>query len=127
MLELLNNAASKTSMNDEWYNHFFLGRCFFGKFLSIAENGDIIPCSYNDTYRVGNVKNKTIKEIWNRMQTSDFFAKVKDKKNLKGKCGVCEYKDICGGCRSAALFYTGDILGSDLRCAYVPKALRQKE
>ncbi len=111
---------------DNWYNNFFLGRCFFGKFMSIAENGDAIPCSYNDTYRVGNVKNKTIKEIWTDMQNSEFFKKVKDKTNIKGKCGVCEYKDICGGCRSSALFYSGDIYGSDPRCAYVPKATRKK-
>jgi radical SAM protein with 4Fe4S-binding SPASM domain len=109
---------------DKWYNNFFLGRCFFGKFMSIAENGDAIPCSYNDTYRVGNIKNKPIKQIWAEMQSSEFFNKVKDKRNIKGKCGVCEYKELCGGCRSAALFYTGDILGSDLRCAYIPIALR---
>ena len=108
---------------DNWYNNFFLGRCFFGKFMSIAENGDAIPCSYNDTYRVGNIKNKPIKQIWEEMQNSEFFNKVKDKANIKGKCGVCEYKDLCGGCRSAALFYTGDILGSDPRCGYIPKAL----
>ncbi len=111
---------------DEWWDHFFLGRCFFGKFMSIAENGDVIPCSYNDAYRVGNLKNKPLEEVWEDMQSSDFFNKVKDKRNLKGKCGVCEYVDVCGGCRSAALFYTGDILGSDPRCAYVPKALREK-
>ncbi len=109
---------------DHWYNNFFLGRCFFGKFMSIAENGDVIPCSYNDAYRVGNVKNKSLQQIWDDMQNSDFFSKVKDKRNLKGKCGVCEYNDVCGGCRSSALFYTGDILGSDPRCAYVPKSLR---
>ena len=112
---------------DNWYNNFFLGRCFFGKFMSIAENGDIIPCSYNDAYRVGNVKDKSLKQIWAEMQNSDFFSKVKDKNNMKGKCGVCEYRDICGGCRSSALFYTGDILGSDPRCAYVPVALRTKD
>ena len=111
---------------DNWYNNFFLGRCFFGKFFSVAENGDAIPCSYNDVYRLGNIKEKSLKQIWADMQGSEFFAKVKDKANLKGKCGVCEYRDICGGCRSAALFYTGDILGSDLRCAYVPNALRKK-
>jgi radical SAM protein with 4Fe4S-binding SPASM domain len=111
---------------DKWYNGFFLGRCFFGKFMSIAENGDAIPCSYNDVYRIGNVRNLSLQQIWDNMQNSEFFSEVKDKANLKGKCGVCEYKDICGGCRSAALCYTGDILGSDPRCAYVPKALRQK-
>jgi radical SAM protein with 4Fe4S-binding SPASM domain len=109
---------------DNWYNNFFLGRCFFGKFMSIAENGDAIPCSYNDCYRLGNIKNKSLKKIWNEMQTSTFFAEVRDSSKRKGKCGVCEYNQLCGGCRSAALFYTGDILGSDLRCAYVPKSLR---
>ena len=82
---------------DNWYNNFFLGRCFFGKFFSVAENGDCIPCSYNDNYRLGNIKNKTLKQIWTDMQDSEFFAKVKDKSNLKGKCGVCEYRELCGG------------------------------
>lgn len=111
---------------DNWFNYFFLGRCFFGRFISIAENGDAIPCSYNDVYRFGNVKTQSLQSIWDGMQSSEFFAKVRDKNNLKGKCGVCEYKDICGGCRTAALFFTGDILGSDPQCAYVPKILREK-
>jgi radical SAM protein with 4Fe4S-binding SPASM domain len=109
---------------ENWYNNFFLGRCFFGKFMSVAENGDVIPCSYNDAYRLGNIKDKSLKQIWAEMQSSEFFNKAKDKNNLKGKCGVCEYREICGGCRSSALFYTGDILGSDPRCAYIPKVLR---
>ena len=112
---------------EKWLNGFFLGRCFFGKFLSIAENGDAIPCSYNDVYRAGNIKDKPIKQIWQEMQNSEFFKKTKDKTNIKGKCGLCEFLDICGGCRSAALFYTGDIFGSDLRCAYIPSALRTKK
>jgi AdoMet-dependent heme synthase len=111
---------------DDWFNHFFLGRCFFGKFLSLAENGDAIPCSYNDVYRFGNVKTQSLQSIWDGMQSSEFFAKARDKSNLKGKCGVCEYKDICGGCRTSALFFTGDILGSDPQCAYIPKVLREK-
>ncbi len=111
---------------DNWFNHFFLGRCFFGKFMSIAENGDAIPCSYNDVYRFGNVKTQPLQSIWEGMQSSEFFAKVRDKNNLKGKCGVCEYKDICGGCRTSALFFTGDILGPDPQCIYVPKALREQ-
>lgn len=112
---------------DQWYNNFFLGRCFFGKFFTVAENGDAIPCSYNDAYRLGNVKDKSLKEIWDGMQSSEFFAKVKDKTNIKGKCGVCEYRELCGGCRSAALYYTGDILGSDPRCGYIPAVLKKKK
>jgi radical SAM protein with 4Fe4S-binding SPASM domain len=111
---------------DNWYSNFFLGRCFFGKFMSIAENGEIIPCSYNDAYRVGNIRDESLEQIWEKMQKSEFFRKVKDKTNIKGKCGVCEYKSICGGCRSSALFYTGDINGSDLRCGYIPQILRKQ-
>jgi len=110
---------------DNWFNHFFLGRCFFGKFMSIAENGDAIPCSFNDIYRLGNVKEKSLKTIWDELQSSEFFAKIRDKRNLKGKCGVCKYREICGGCRAAAEFYTGDVFGSDSRCAYVPEVLRE--
>jgi radical SAM protein with 4Fe4S-binding SPASM domain len=111
---------------DNWFNHFFLGRCFFGKFMSIAENGDAIPCSYNDAYRFGNVKTQTLQSIWESMQSSEFFANVRNKANLKGKCGVCEYRDICGGCRTTALYFTGDIFGPDPQCAYIPRALREK-
>ena len=107
---------------DKWYNHFFLGRCFFGKFMSIAENGDTIPCSFNDIHRFGNVKEKSLKTIWDELQTSEFYSRVRDKNNLKGKCAVCEYSEICGGCRTAAEFFTGDIFGSDPRCAYIPKS-----
>jgi radical SAM protein with 4Fe4S-binding SPASM domain len=110
---------------DNWFNHFFLGRCFFGKFMSVAENGDSIPCSYNDAYRFGNVKTQSLQSIWNGLQSSEFFGKVRDKANLKGKCGVCEFRDICGGCRTSALYFTGDILGSDPQCAYIPKVLRE--
>ncbi len=112
---------------DNWFNNFFLGRCWFGKFFSLAENGDAIPCSYNDVYRIGNVKDKSLKQIWDDMQNSEFFARVRNKDNIKGKCGVCEFKELCGGCRTAALFYTGDILGSDPRCSYIPKALTSKK
>jgi len=120
--------AKQRSMPDfeSWYNNFFLGRCFFGKFMSIAENGDVIPCSYNYVYRIGNVLEKPLKSIWDEMQSSEFFSKIRSKNNLKGKCAVCEYLEICGGCRTAALFQKGDIFESDPNCIYVPKTLRFK-
>jgi radical SAM protein with 4Fe4S-binding SPASM domain len=93
--------------------------------MSIAENGDAIPCSYIDVYRFGNVKTQSLQSIWDRMQESEFFTKTRDKNNLKGKCSLCEYKGICGGCRTSALFLTGDIFGSDPQCAYIPRVLRE--
>ena len=111
---------------DEWYNNFFLGKCWFGRFMSIAENGDAIPCSYHDVYRFGNVKEKSLGQIWDDLQNSPFFQEARDKAKIKGKCGICEYKEVCGGCRTAALFYTGDLMESDPRCAYVPKTMREQ-
>ncbi|MCW4035173.1 MAG: radical SAM/SPASM domain-containing protein, partial [Candidatus Bathyarchaeota archaeon] len=61
------------------------------------------------------------------LQTSELAVKLRNRDNLKGKCGVCEYREICGGCRSRAELYTGDILGSDPACSYVPKVLREQK
>lgn len=112
---------------DEWYKNFFLGKCAIaGKYMSVIENGDIIPCSFNDHIRLGNIQNKSLKKTWEEMQTTELTLKLRDKTNLKGKCGVCEYNDICGGCRTRAQMYTGDIFESDPSCAYIPKSLREK-
>jgi radical SAM protein with 4Fe4S-binding SPASM domain len=111
----------------DWFENHFLGRCFFaGKYLSIVENGDVRPCGFNEGYRLGSIMDKTLKEYWNEQQTSPFFSKLRDKNELKGKCGVCEYRELCGGCRTRAQVYTGDIYESDPACAYVPKVLREK-
>ncbi len=96
---------------DNWYNNFFLGRCFFGKFMSIAENGDAIPCSYNDTYRVGNIKNKPIKEIWDGYAEQRVLQQSQRQSQHQRQMRRLRIQRLCGGCRSAALFYTGDILG----------------
>ena len=113
---------------DHWLNNFFLGKCSIaGKYMSVIENGDVIPCSFNDRIRLGNVQDKSLNQIWDELQTNELTVKLKDRSNLKGKCGVCEYRDICGGCRTRAQIYTGDYFGSDPACAYVPKALRKNK
>ena len=113
---------------DIWLNNFFLGRCSMaGKYMSVIENGDVIPCSFNDRIRLGNVQDKGLNQIWDELQTSELTVKLKDRNNLKGKCGVCEYREICGGCRTRAQIYTGDYFGSDPACGYIPEALRKKQ
>jgi radical SAM protein with 4Fe4S-binding SPASM domain len=109
---------------DDWFNNFFLGKCSIaGKYMSVIENGDVIPCSFNDRYLLGNVEDKTLKQIWAELQQSN-LTKLRDRSSLKGKCGVCEYREICGGCRTRAEIYTGDLFASDPACAYIPKLLR---
>jgi radical SAM protein with 4Fe4S-binding SPASM domain len=111
---------------DYWFNNVFLGQCFIGgRYMGLLENGDTRPCGFNEGYRMENIKNKSMKEIWTEMQTSEFHSKLRDRRNLKGKCGVCEYREICGGCRTRAEIYTGDLFASDPACAYIPKLLRE--
>ncbi len=113
---------------DYWFDNVFLGQCFIGgRYMGLLENGDIRPCGFNEGYRMGNIRNKSMKEIWFEMQTSAFTRKLRDRGNLKGKCGVCEYREICGGCRTRAEIYTGDLFESDPACAYVPKLLREEQ
>jgi len=112
---------------DYWFNNVFLGQCFIGgRYIGLLENGDSRPCGFNEGYRMGNIKDKSMKEIWTDMQTSELTRKLRDRSNLKGKCGVCEYREICGGCRTRAEIYTGDLFASDPACGYIPKLLREK-
>ena len=48
------------------------------------------------------------------------FVSLRDTNNLKGKCGVCEFRELCGGSRSRAWSVTGDVFASDPICTYLP-------
>ena len=119
---------------DEWYDRKFHGKCTYfayGGYISVTENGDLIPCFYTDLrpsepMMLGNIRQKGLKEAWKEVQKSDYYKSFANRNVLKGKCSVCEYRDICGGCRNRAYAYTGDIYESDPACAYVPKSLQKK-
>jgi MoaA/NifB/PqqE/SkfB family radical SAM enzyme len=49
------------------------------------------------------------------------FLSLRDTSTLEGKCGACEFKEICGGSRSRAFAVTGDPLAEEPCCSYVPK------
>ena len=55
------------------------------------------------------------------------FKELRDPDKYKGRCGVCEYKDICGGQRGRAYGLTGDYLETDPACVYIPTSLRKTE
>ena len=88
-------------------------------FVFISHVGDVQPCGYFDM-QLGNVKETPFEEIWT---DSPVFADLRDYSRLKGKCGVCEFKGVCGGCRARALAATGDYLAQEPYCAYIPKSL----
>jgi radical SAM protein with 4Fe4S-binding SPASM domain len=110
----------------DWYHEGYLGRCTIGgNYIGITENGDYRSCGFHEGYRVGNVKDKHLSTAWDELQHSPLHLKLRDKSNIKGRCGVCEYREICGGCRTRAEYYTGDLFESDPACNYIPKVLRE--
>lgn len=93
------------------------GGCMAGtEYCRIMPSGDVTPCPYM-TVVAGNVREASFTEIWN---TSSVFAELRDTSNLKGRCGVCEFKELCGGCRCRAFAAFGDYLHEDPACAYQP-------
>ncbi len=85
-------------------------------FCFISHVGDVQPCGYFDM-QLGNVKEQPFSQIWTE---SRVFNDLRDYSLLKGKCGACEYRAVCGGCRARALEITGDYLAEEPYCIYVP-------
>ena len=91
-------------------------------FAFISHIGDVQPCGYFDM-QLGNVKETPFSEIW---EHSPVFDDLRHYDRLRGKCGACEYKGVCGGCRARALAATGDYLAAEPYCAYVPHSLGRR-
>jgi AdoMet-dependent heme synthase len=91
------------------------GGCLAGtSFVFISRKGDVCPCGYLPI-RAGNIREKKFIEIW---EESPVFMSLR-KRDLKGKCGSCSFRQICGGCRARAYADTGDFLESDPLCSEV--------
>jgi len=82
--------------------------------------GNVKPCSYFPRI-AGNVKRTPIREIWEK---SELFNELRDFGSYKGKCGQCEYQNVCGGCRARADSVYGDYMEEEPFCGYVPMKLR---
>lgn len=91
-------------------------------FCFISHTGDVQPCGYFNM-QLGNVKEKPFSQIWTE---SPVFDDLRHYDRIKGKCGACEFKGVCGGCRARALSLTGDYMQSEPYCAYIPKPWAQK-
>lgn len=87
-------------------------------FVFISHIGDVFPSGFLPL-RAGNVKKESLVDVYRQ---SDVFMKLRDSANLKGKCGVCEFRELCGGSRSRAWSVTGDAFASDPICTYMPVA-----
>ncbi len=94
--------------------------CLAGiSYCIISPKGDVQPCAYLDI-PLGNVRDKPFDEIW---EENDLLIKLRTM-DYSGKCGVCEYKLKCGGCRARAYYYSnGDFMAEDEWCLYKPKGV----
>ena len=91
-------------------------------FLFVSHRGDIYPSGFLPK-NAGNVRTDDLVEVY---RTHDLFRSLRDRDQLKGKCGVCEFRAVCGGSRARAYAMTGDPLEADPLCAYVPPAWQRR-
>ncbi len=88
--------------------------CAAGRgFVYIKANGDVWPCPFINI-NAGNVRNQPFSDIWRK---SEVFLQLRDRENLlQGKCGTCDYKRMCGGCRGRSLAHNGNLFSEDPSC-----------
>ena len=96
-------------------NMRFTKGCLAGtSYCVIIPNGDVHPCPYLPI-KVGNVRETPFSDIW---ANAEMFKTLREN-DLKGKCGTCDCKEICGGCRARAYYYAdGDFMAEEPWCAY---------
>ncbi len=93
--------------------------CLGGKaFAFISHVGVVQICGFLEI-ECGDLKKENLdfKKIW---ETSEVFLQVRNVDAYGGKCGICEYRRICGGCRARAFAMTGDYLAEEPFCIYQP-------
>ncbi|MFD1571428.1 radical SAM protein [Halorubrum laminariae] len=85
-------------------------------FAFVSHTGVIYPSGFLPK-AAGDVRRDDVVDVY---RTADLFQSLRDRSELSGKCGVCRYRNVCGGSRSRAYAATGDPLASDPLCAHVP-------
>ena len=85
-------------------------------FIFISKRGDVFPSGFLPV-KVGSVRENSIVEIYRESET---LKRLRDYSNLKGKCGICEFREVCGGSRSRAYAHTGDMFAEEPFCVYQP-------
>jgi radical SAM protein with 4Fe4S-binding SPASM domain len=88
------------------------GVCF------ISHEGEVFPCGYLPAI-AGDLRKQAFADIW---ENSVVFNELRDTDNLKGKCGCCEFRNVCMGCRARAYAATGDYLDQEPFCIYEPRS-----
>jgi radical SAM protein with 4Fe4S-binding SPASM domain len=87
-------------------------------FVFVLHTGEIYPSGFLPV-SAGNVRRNSLTNVY---RNSPLFRTLRDAGNLRGKCGDCEFRNLCGGSRSRSFAFTGDFLAEDPKCIYQPKA-----
>jgi radical SAM protein with 4Fe4S-binding SPASM domain len=85
-------------------------------FCFVSHTGDVYPSGFLPL-SPGNVRTASLVAMY---RDSEIFRMLRDPDQLKGRCGRCEFREVCGGSRSRALAMTGDVMGEDPVCLYQP-------
>ena len=87
-----------------------------GKMSNIDPRGDVHPCQFWSHVTLGNVRQRKFSQIWSE-ENSSLVEKLRHlDQHVKGRCGRCNYKSLCGGCRIRAEVVHGDIWAEDPAC-----------
>ena len=85
-------------------------------FAFVSHTGEVFPSGFLPK-SAGSVPEDHVVELY---RESELFTALRDRDELRGKCGACPFRSVCGGSRSRAYAHTGDPLASDPLCGYVP-------
>jgi radical SAM protein with 4Fe4S-binding SPASM domain len=86
----------------------------------VSHTGEVFPCGYLPV-SAGNVRRQSLSDLW---QNSEVFCRLRDEDQLEGKCGLCEFKRVCRGCRARAYYEShGNYMAEEPCCIYRPNRL----
>ena len=92
-------------------------------FMFISHVGNVYPSGFLPIH-AGNIRETPLGDIY---RNAPIFKALRDTSRLEGKCGACEYKEICGGSRARAYALTGNPLTQEPCCIYQPRNWQPKE
>ena len=88
-------------------------------FVFVSHQGDVFPSGFLPL-KAGNIRQQSLTDIY---RNSPLFTALRRTENLKGKCGVCEFREVCGGSRARAHALTGDPFAEEPCCVWQPKVV----
>jgi len=93
------------------------GGCIAGtRYARVTPEGEVTPCPFIETSG-GSLRENSFADIWH---DGAIFKALRQPK-LEGRCGACEYQNLCGGCRARPLARSSNLMGEDFLCSYQPQ------